>query len=117
MRHEGRVGKVIEEVDSDLELKLRWADGSESEWISYEELVKVGEGDWREALRAEWKEGDFASYEGRPGMCISAPDEADLTVKLRWANNSTSECISVEELAKISKDDFVSAVQEASLTH
>eukprot|EP01043_Picozoa_sp_COSAG02_P024482 COSAG02_NODE_1339_length_13187_cov_610.871027_1_plen_364_part_10 len=92
-RFVGRIGQITMDPDSDGEVKLQYADGSESGYIGISQLAPATRAEFaRQQLAYSWcKEGAFA---GRIGQITMDPD-SDGEVKLQYADGSESGYIGI----------------------
>ncbi len=85
----GRVGIVIMDPDSDVEVKVRWADdGKTSGYIKAARLDQASDGEQRQAV--SWCHiNGVIKMEGQVGVVTMNPD-SDAEVKVKWTDGSQS---------------------------
>ena len=93
-KHEEKVGEVMTEPDFNLEVEVRWSDGSESGLIKAAGLSEATIADQQRA--ATWcKVGVYAKAphpSDRVGTLTAEPD-SNAEVKLQWSDGSSSDNI------------------------
>jgi hypothetical protein len=87
VKHDGRVGELTMDPDSDREVKIRWAGGSETSGYIRAALVSQATSAEQKAAVSWCKKGALVKHDGKVGEVMMDPD-SDAEVKIRWAGGT-----------------------------
>lgn len=106
-KHNGKVGMLLMEPDSDTEVKVKWTDGKTSSYIKAAELTEASVAEQIEAVSSWCKVGVIAKHDDRVGRITKAPD-SDAEIKMRYETGEESEYLKAISVHPASSEEVAS---------